>query len=488
MHSHIKSANIQLAGENGFIFLDAPISFSPELNIVSGENGTGKTQVLLFLKKFIRDPTRVVTDNPDLQLAAFSPKRNADKNVAAQVIATIRQQGIGLDFFDRELIDSSIQDTGFASYRSFSQYFIVSVEDLVRDGTTTYTDAVEKIKLEFDLILSRVFPGYSLNAVWENKSLSLSVKKNNQIVPIHRLSCGENEVLSLVFNLYGSRKKLDCFLIDEPELHLNWQLENGLFEFFKWFCHEFGKQIIVATHSRVIFQDNFKQNRTFLKWNGSQIIVQTELDEEIRNTVAGDAIQIINGLSLSERIIFVEDTSHEVVVSKISELKGKLSDVRIENGCTNVVKLFRILRNEDIQNCAFLIDQDNKPVESELTDDRRFTQLKKYCIENYFFDVPLLSAIAQSTNPSINIEELIKASIKACNKQPSFKVFHELIDLGGFLVDSSLMDTLDGSEVLKKLAERLGYNKHYDLMKKYLEEAHRQGRLDELFPEITALL
>jgi ABC-type cobalamin/Fe3+-siderophores transport system ATPase subunit len=485
MHSYIKSANIQLTGDNGFIFLDTSISFCSELNIVSGENGTGKTQVLLFLKNFIGDQAKVITDNPPVQLAAFSPKRNADKNVAAQVIASIRQQGIGLDFFDQELINSSIQEAGFTSYRSFSQYFIVSVEDLVRDGTVTYVEAVEKIKFEFDLILSRVFPGYSLNAVWENKSLSLSVIKNNQIVPIHRLSCGENEVLSLVFNLYGSRKKLDCFLIDEPELHLNWQLENGLFEFFKWFCHEFGKQIIVATHSRVIFQDNFKQNRTFLKWHGSQIIVQTELDEEIRNAVAGDAIQIINGLSLAENIIFVEDKSHEIVANTIAELKNKSIDIRIENGRSNVIKLFKVLSNEDVQNCAFLIDQDNDPVEPELTSDRRFTQLKKYCIENYFFDASLLSMIAHSANP--NIEELIKASIKACNKA-SFKVFHQLIDLGSFHVESSLMDTLDGSEVLKKLAERLGYNKHYDLMKKYLEEAHHQGRLDELFAEITEIL
>jgi hypothetical protein len=144
------------------------------------------------------------------------------------------------------------------------------------------------------------------------------------------------------------------------------------------------------------------------------------------------------------------------------------------------------LFNEDIQNCAFLIDQDNDPAEPELTNDRRFTQLKKYCIENYFFDIPLLSTIAQSANLNINIEELIKSSIKSCNKA-SFKVFHQLIDFG-FLVDSSLMDTLDGSEVLKKLAPRLGYNKHYDLMKKYLEEAHRQERLDELFAEIIAIL
>jgi predicted ATP-dependent endonuclease of OLD family len=259
MHSYIKSANIQLTGDDGSIYLDAPILFSPGLNIISGENGTGKTQVLLFLKSYLGDQTKVITGDPLPRVAAFSPKRNADKNIATQIISNIRQQGIELDFFDQQLMNSSITDTGFTSYRSFGEYFIVCIEDLVRDRTITYIEAVEKVKSEFDSILSQVFPGYTLHAKWENKNISLSASKNNQIVPLHRLSCGEHEVLSLTFNLYGSRQKLDCFLIDEPELHLNWQLENGLFEFFKWFCHEFSKQIIVATHSRIIFQENFRQ-------------------------------------------------------------------------------------------------------------------------------------------------------------------------------------------------------------------------------------
>jgi hypothetical protein len=233
------------------------------------------------------------------------------------------------------------------------------------------------------------------------------------------------------------------------------------------------------------FRKILGKHRKFLKWHGSQIIVQPELDEEIRRAVASDAIQIINGLSLSESIIFVEDKSHEIVIKTIAELRGKSIDVRIEQSRSSVIKLFKVLHNQNIHNCVFLIDQDNDPADQELTNDPRFTQLRKYCIENYFFDVSLLLEISQVTNS--NIDQLIRDSIKACNSAP-FAVFHKLIDLNGFATDSPLMDTLDGSAVLKRLAPKLGYQKHYDLMKKYLEEAHLQGRLDELFSEITTFI
>ena len=136
--------------------------------------------------------------------------------------------------------------------------------------------------------------------------------------------------------------------------------------------------------------------------------------------------------------------------------------------------------NEAIQNCFFLIDNDNNPAASDLTSSRAFTQLNRYCIENYFLDLRILNAI--SISQAVDIASEIKSSILE-NKGASFKVFHRLIE-SNIEIDDSLMSTLDGSQVLRKLAGKLGFKNHYDLMTKYIEKAHEDDRVDELFAEV----
>lgn len=471
------------------------IEFNKGLNLITGENGTGKTQLLTHIKNFIghvnqpaghnqpNQPIKIYvtkTGNVHTRLTAFSPKRNATKQAVSQTIQAIRQQGIDINKLDQQLLQAQFQDTNFTSYRSFGEYFIVMVEDLVREGTQTYENAVEAIRLDFEKIVKRVFPEYSLKAQWLNKNPHVALVKNgHQEIQINQLSCGENEVLSMIFNIYGSRDKFDYFLIDEPEQHLNWRLENGLFNFFKWFCNEFNKQIIITTHSRAVFQQDFIDNCIFLKWENQNIVCKKELDESVRLAVAGDAIQIINGLTLADKICFVEDKSHELVFNKIAELEGKDIDVRIENGRANVEKLFKTLKNENIHNCLFIVDHDNKVCNSEYLSSGNFIQLSKYCIENYFFELDLLQKISGGKQ---GIDNLIKQAIKDC-KDSAFLVYHKLID-NGIPIDDSLLASCDGSAVLKKLAPKLGYDKHYDLMSRYMEQAKADGKLEIVFREI----
>jgi len=45
----------------------------------------------------------------------------------------------------------------------------------------------------------------------------------------------------LIFALFYGKDLVQVYLIDEPEIHLNWQLEEKLFEFLNWFSNEYKK-------------------------------------------------------------------------------------------------------------------------------------------------------------------------------------------------------------------------------------------------------
>ncbi len=80
-------------------------------------------------------------------------------------------------------------------------------------------------------------------------------------------------MIALMCALIYSKNSAETFLIDEPEIHLNWSLEEKLFEFFDWFCSTFERQIIVVTHSRVIFLEKYEGKRQFFERQGKDIIV-----------------------------------------------------------------------------------------------------------------------------------------------------------------------------------------------------------------------
>ncbi len=65
----------------------------------------------------------------------------------------------------------------------------------------------------------------------------INMSKNRNVeFPIEALSMGEQEVLSLILSVNTSRENVDVYLIDEPEVHLNWHLEERLFAFLDDFC------------------------------------------------------------------------------------------------------------------------------------------------------------------------------------------------------------------------------------------------------------
>ena len=272
--------------------LQGTIEFTRGLNLISGENGTLKTKLLQALKG------DVVKADPDAPLVtqSISPKRNSERRAAESILQYFRQNNRTWDTELNERVGAPIRDTGFDNYPSLGELFYYVFQHRCKDGADrrTHMDAVSAV---FNAVIRAVFPEYALMAHWDEALGEPRIqmcKRDSVRFPIEALSLGEQEVLSLITSMDAAKERVDCYLIDEPEVHLNWHLEERLFTFIDDLCKRYDKQAIVVTHSRIIFKPEFLPRVQFLYWTPEgQIRWTRSLTPSQRKRLAGDALEVI---------------------------------------------------------------------------------------------------------------------------------------------------------------------------------------------------
>lgn len=472
--------------ELGDIF-GSEITLKNGLNLISGENGTFKTRFLWYLKtKYNNGELVFFYDNIQANnFALFSPKRNQSAQKLNEMIETMRRDTMTSPKLLDKLRATNIRnEKDIVVYPSFPELFNIRIEDLVREGHTTKIDAVRKVKDDFQLILDRVFPGYEIIASWTDNKLVLNIKKQNGLeFSVDDLSCGEREVFSLIFNIYVHRDGFDVFLVDEPEIHLNWSLESNLFNFLKWFSEEHKKQVVVATHSKAIFQKDFIGLAQFFVWDSNKIKITNTVTSEIKDAIGGEAINLITSLDSSEKLFFVEDGAHKLIIEKIiNKLNKSISVCKAGNSGT-VKGLCRVAREQGLSNSYFVIDGDNEGFPVEFSGYSNLIKLSKYCIENYLLDFDLLAGISGKT--VVEIKNEINEIIKSKNDQRN-KPFKVLADSNLLVDNQELLDTFDASFIFgtSKLHLKLGLPSFEKLVTDFIDLAETKGTLNQIFSEL----
>ena len=366
-------------------------------------------------------------------------------------------------------------------------------ENKVDIESKTKATAINETRDDFNHVLQMVFPDYKIKAEWtidntiKQGRLELSIQKFD-LEPLNheQLSTGERELLALIFSIYSSKNYEDIILLDEPEIHLNWSLEKGLFIFLDWFCEEFSKQIIVVTHSRIIFDSKFLNKVQYFVWRNKKIKVENSLPDEEKSQIAGEAIQALSVLlSPTIKTFIVEDEAHESTLSALAKILSKELQVIQANGKPNVEMFYKICKKQNQQNYYFLIDGDNQGLKYQ---DKNFIQLKKYCIQNYFINIEILSSLS---NKGINdVKTAILNSLnklKNSNNYLAYKKLSQICNIHNFPFE--VLDTLDASEIIENLFIELGLNKKFDVVVPlYINKCLELKKLDNLFSEITIKL
>ncbi len=483
-NTYIKSLAVNLF--NGIF--NTTINFNNGLNIISGINGTGKTQVLQLLQNnqgITSDPSK---NSNQLSIFAVSPKRNTEKQAVDSIFQQIRTQNKTIETFINQIKGFQIKDSGFENYPSFVELFIQEYELLMQDGITGHADAVLKTVTDFNGVLNQVFPEYEIQGTWVagtnglSGKLDLKIKKyGTSPIPIETLSTGEREVFALLFCIFVSRNKEDVYLIDEPEIHLNWDLEKGLFNFLDWFCNAYNKQIIVVSHSRIIFKKEFYPKTQFLIWESGKIVCKSEIAEQQKVSIAGEISDTVSIIQFTKQTIFVEDPTHKLFLDEVALSLGKSVEVVICGSKSNVKSLYLLMKDSGQNNIYFIVDGDNEGCNIS---DQRFISLKKYCIENYIFDPSILAKI--STKTEDEVKQLIVDSIKEINQDKHSLVYKKLAEVANSF-PFEVIDTYSGKDLLRIFSSKLSRTSD-QLIKDFILTAKSDDKVNTVFSEIIPAL
>lgn len=107
--------------------------------------------------------------------------------------------------------------------------------------------------------------------------------------------------------------------------------------------------------------------------------------------------------------VYVEDEDqenlYEIILNKIIPTNKKFKVFPL-SGCTNCINHHNDAANRNIKNRFYLLDKDFTDVLGAQIDSDIIIYLKKYCIENYFFEKDALIEFIIESLPKINRSEL----------------------------------------------------------------------------------
>lgn len=444
--------------------LTSKVIIEPGLTIIAGANGTGKSKFLESIKNNastldVQSDEGATTPT----VTAFSPKRNSVKRAFRDLVSESIAQNRKLSNRLQELVGAGFQDTTYAEYPSFPEMFFHAFRSNDSAATTNHQEALNKTLREYNNIVKSVFKGIELVAEWNEADgvPELLIKKEEIGSPIQvsEVSTGEQEILSLIFNINAAAESCNLILIDEPEVHLNWGLERKLFAYFKKFAADKNIQIIVTTHSRVINLPEYRHLVRYFYWQEQKVSVGNTLPKEQIEAVAGEAIQFVQALPAKQSTIFVEDKMQKDFVTSLLKLfKKDVSKVKIivSHDKGTVLNLFRALKNGDEINdeslkAYFIVDGDG---DAKIKSTKYFIQLDKYSIESYFFsDLDALKKASGLRKPTLEskIYKALETHSPTSNKKTEavFRMFLKHATLDKKIINSKIYDLIDCKPIVK---------------------------------------
>lgn len=256
------------------IWGDTAISWKqidPQINIVVGQNGFGKSTLLNLIKSVLMKDEKFI------------------KQLKAKIkIKTTR----GEMYFDGKNV---IHTPPFGGYENSACFYYVNTFDvpaskksslsqlgltldevLYQRSERVFSFSDYRLKMLSDLnqavkIQERIDKFFRLiNMLFEQTGKEITIDHRNKIVfrkgplviPTERLSSGEKQILLLLFTLFLMEDRPTVLLLDEPEisLHIEWQDRLvTLMQELNPNC-----QIIMTTHSPNIFADGWEDKLVFI--------------------------------------------------------------------------------------------------------------------------------------------------------------------------------------------------------------------------------
>ncbi|MGG1663306.1 ATP-dependent nuclease [Brevibacillus sp. NRS-1366] len=261
------------------------------------------------------------------------------------------------------------------------------------------------LDIEIDVYLnSSGVPNFELDKKWINLN-----------------GTGVKEVLRLLLDM--ETESLDLVLIEEPEIHLHFELEQKLSNYF----NSTSAQIFLTTHSTAFVENAWDQSIYLVIKNiaPAQETFETKVNYISGNLIVNAAKEVginVNALLIKRSIIFVEGKSDELIIRHYirkyySQLNTYIGFVDM-NGESNYRRYaeassMQVFKESGMQT-YFILDSDNMTQETKkqrIADHPEGSTLdfwNGHCIENLFIYPTILQKYIKSKtgNSEITIEEV----------------------------------------------------------------------------------
>ena len=255
---------------------DVDWSLHQDVNILLGENGSGKSTILQIIELLLSNNSKQVLDKSIRVKGVkfiFSNKKIINDTVKllyseGQHFSTKNQEE-PIDVLPIELID-----TFGAPIKHFSEYNSLEkthINNILKEKVNEYTQyqllqykkaASGELSLEKSLEKTRYFKN-TINRLFEHTNKTFQDDKNFYfelpsglgILP-QMLSAGEKQLLIILLTVLCQQEERCVLLLDEPEisLHIRWQYE--LIEIIRTLNPNC--QLIIATHSSSVFTKGWR--------------------------------------------------------------------------------------------------------------------------------------------------------------------------------------------------------------------------------------
>jgi len=427
----------------------------PEIMIVAGPNGVGKSTIFNAIHSDLQRPSRnsSVTAPDDIQSLYFGPHRTpAPTDIDASLIAEL-----GGESSRSQLSNSSYNRSGSSSLPNIvrrqsrrdridpdpAPYFELKkrlsqlefdraqlIKDMYDNRGKLGEDDVPHIGGPLSTAIDAVLPGITYENVSKNDNNVYEIQFNDRSgedVGFDSLSSGEKDAIALLFHIVepeieniiaetqnNTTDNEDIVaLIDSPEAYLHPAMQERFLNFVKEYVTRVNQedsddhlQVILCTHSQMMLQNADEDELFFLLYQnqreGNQLTSAADISLDTLESVTG---QIgITALSAGNPILLVEGPSDREFLRRFFPDQCENIEILPMGGKGKIIdfstafnQLVPELTTEGIFISA-LVDRDRDlKIDDEYA--RFVEQLEVTCMENYLLDLECLwNAIQQLTS------------------------------------------------------------------------------------------
>lgn len=243
----------------------------PDVNILAGLNGSGKTTVLQIIDAVLAsEPKRLKPFGVEGEIkgTGFDFSFNKDK----PIVGWEKRNYANICTFDIPLRDRK-------SFKKGETYLDIELDALIyqrRPGVYTFTDfrlkattspekaedINKRIRILFDTIDS-LFDRTNKKISIDLQTNTLQIYIDEVFLQFSQLSSGEKQLLIILFKVFLMEEQPAILLMDEPEnsLHIDWQQQ--LIDVIRKLNPNC--QLIISTHSPSIFGEGWGDKLFFLE-------------------------------------------------------------------------------------------------------------------------------------------------------------------------------------------------------------------------------